>query len=168
MRILLLLLSLAFISCREDSTAVTAPQSPVLETAPNLPEPSKISYVLTIYEVEEPTFEYSEAIRDINYNKITEAAGYAVYIPKVYCSNVQEFENFIEDAGYKALDDNQREVVTQSASYQADVQTHPISAENKAEMLQEFTKIKKRYYLAFNSYKEASEKRQALLYGNNP
>lgn len=165
MKAFLFAVLILLVSCERNSTSL--PSEPIAVPVKEEIPPVKISYVIAVYDVEEPSFEYFEATRDINFRVISEAMAFTKWLPKTYCSNVQNIENFTEDDAYKMLDYLQNDIVTQPATYQMDIQTHSLSPEKKAEMMSKFTKITKRYYLSFKTYKEASEKRQSILYGNN-
>lgn len=153
------------------NTKTLSTQTIVDETTPSttetidnyVPEPiNNTKFLLLIYEVEMPYLDYQPSYYT-PMNVLIEEFYYVNWLRGEMPSEVMEIKNFNEDTAYRLLDENEKFVKVVPEQFEKDVNLYVKNYSHKSEFLNNKVKIFKRYYLTFDSYAEASIKRQEFF-----
>jgi len=164
----LIITGVVFLSNPKSSTPI---KTTIEETTPTTTETlsdnvvesiNKSKFILLVYEVDMPYLEYQPSYYT-PMNVLVEEAYYLNWARGEMPSEVMEIQNFNEDTAYKLLDENEKFVKVLPEQFEKDVELYVKNYSYKYELLNNRVKIVKRHYLSFDSYADASIKRQEIF-----
>ncbi|MDO5637876.1 MAG: hypothetical protein Q4G18_11595 [Myroides sp.] len=169
--LLLITTSVIFFTNHETQNIDKSNEFTVNETIPTttetndsyVPEPvNNTKFVLLVYKVEAPYLAYQPSFYT-PMNVLVEEVYYLDWLKGEAPSDVMEFKYFSSDNAYKLLDEHEKYVTITPEEFKKDVEVNIKDYSYKSYLLNLKVKIIDRYYLTFDSYGDASIKRQEII-----
>lgn len=130
-----------------------------------IPEPiSSSKFVIVVFETEEPSLYYRPRIQSIvPGQQDLEELYWVSWTPNLTVSKVLEFDTFTTDDAYMLMDETEKFATVVPEHFKQDVNSKIYKYTERENLLTNKNKVIKRSYLTFDTYAEASIKRQELL-----